>query len=800
MKNYLFLILVSINFFAFGQEQPPDDLSGNDLRQWLKTNWYTGKFSNQGYNGARFAMYSNIDKEADGKVYCVYTGFNQNSAETTFLNPINAEHTIPQSWFDSNEPMKSDIFHLYPSHGSVNSARSNKPFNEVDDNTTNTWYTGNANGISTSSSIPTTGIDNYSENRTDSFEPREDHKGDVARAAFYFFTMYDISATSGKTLNSVILNNNIDILYEWHINDPADDREKQRNERIEDVQGNRNPYIDYPDLACKAWGFNCSNTPSPSITLQQSITSFDITSINGQSKSQNYEIVGQDMVGNLTVTASSHFKISADDQSFVNSLTISPNSGDINTTIFIRFQPTGSAEGIITGNISHSAANLTSVNLVVSGEVQEIITPQLIITETLADFGVVTFGSVSQSQKYLVRGENLMQALNITVSDHFQVSLDDETFDQQLTIQQVNGTFTDEVFVRFEPKANLNTAVLGTIIHSYELEDVVIDLIGAELNENIATGITVEEELNDFGKVLLGETSDVQTYVVSGGQMTGDLNISASEGFQVSKDGNTFTESLTISRSGDLVNQTVVYAQFKPVGSTLADISGTLTHSASGYENVDLRVSGTSYEIVIIAPKISFDLDEVLLTDFTSQTVYIVSDAEVTEALNLSLVLANASNISYGTNGFITEPPIVNGLLNLTMPFGQDSIPIIFVFNTNFDPTKTFDIDLSILSGQGFGLGENSKLSLKYDKGSTILSIWSKTTPFYPNPAIDVIYLYPQLNIGKIEISDLSGKIVNFFFDEDQHMLKLPELKSGIYLMKYIIGTNHFTHKLLITN
>ncbi|MFT7231708.1 MAG: hypothetical protein ACI8TA_000918, partial [Cyclobacteriaceae bacterium] len=161
MKNYLFLILVSINFFAFGQEQPPDDLSGNDLRQWLKTNWYTGKFSNQGYNGARFAMYSNIDKEADGKVYCVYTGFNQNSAETTFLNPINAEHTIPQSWFDSNEPMKSDIFHLYPSHGSVNSARSNKPFNEVDDNTTNTWYTGNANGISTSSSIPTTGIDNY---------------------------------------------------------------------------------------------------------------------------------------------------------------------------------------------------------------------------------------------------------------------------------------------------------------------------------------------------------------------------------------------------------------------------------------------------------------------------------------------------------------------------------------------------------------------------------------------------------------------------------------------------------------
>ena len=79
-------------------------------------------------------MYSFIDVDSDGMVTGVYSGFKQEGRNTTFLDPINAEHTIPQSWFDKKLPMKSGLHHLFPAHKDVNSARSDFPFGEIDDN------------------------------------------------------------------------------------------------------------------------------------------------------------------------------------------------------------------------------------------------------------------------------------------------------------------------------------------------------------------------------------------------------------------------------------------------------------------------------------------------------------------------------------------------------------------------------------------------------------------------------------------------------------------------------------------
>ncbi|MEQ8240448.1 MAG: endonuclease, partial [Cyclobacteriaceae bacterium] len=196
MKKTVVLTFLQILFItlAFGQSAPPDDLSGNDLKTWLKDNWYTGKFQDQGYNAARTAMYSTIDKRQDGRVYGVYSGFSQESQSTTYLNPINAEHSIPQSFFSENAPMKSDIMHLFPTHQNVNSARGSNPFDDITDSQTDTWYGNDQSGLSSSSSIPQSNIDDYSERTSNAFEPREDHKGDLARVIFYFFTVYDLSS------------------------------------------------------------------------------------------------------------------------------------------------------------------------------------------------------------------------------------------------------------------------------------------------------------------------------------------------------------------------------------------------------------------------------------------------------------------------------------------------------------------------------------------------------------------------------------------------------------------------------
>jgi len=249
MKVLITFLLLSFGLSIYAAPPVvPENLSDDTLRNWLKQNWYVGLHHDLGYKSARKAMYSFIDVNSDGKVTGVYTGIKKTAKNTTFLNPINAEHTIPQSWFNKRHPMKSDIHHLFPTHKDVNSARGSLPFDEIDDDLTDNWYVKGGSGIVKSLDIPSTNIDSYSERIVNkSFEPREDHKGNLARAVYYFYTMYpneagDISKIADK-----------DILFQWHINDPVDVAERTRNDRIEERQGNRNPYIDHPNLVARAW-------------------------------------------------------------------------------------------------------------------------------------------------------------------------------------------------------------------------------------------------------------------------------------------------------------------------------------------------------------------------------------------------------------------------------------------------------------------------------------------------------------------------------------------------------------------
>ncbi|MEM7162195.1 MAG: endonuclease [Bacteroidota bacterium] len=226
---------------------PPDGLSGQNLRDWLKANWFDSHHSSVGYNAARQAMYSDIDNEA-GRVYCVYSGFNQAASFTTFLNPINAEHTVPQQLFDGNEPMRSDVHHVFPTHMDVNSARGSLPFGENDDNLTDNWYIGDDSDLFNISNVPTSDIDLYSERDINiRFEPREDHKGDVARAVFYFYTMYPDEVGAISELGSLTT------LHQWHLQDLPDSKEILRNEKIQELQGNFNPYVSMPELVSLAW-------------------------------------------------------------------------------------------------------------------------------------------------------------------------------------------------------------------------------------------------------------------------------------------------------------------------------------------------------------------------------------------------------------------------------------------------------------------------------------------------------------------------------------------------------------------
>jgi deoxyribonuclease I len=142
---------------------------------------------------------------------------------------FNTEHVVPQSWFDGNEPMRGDLHHLFACEPGCNSMRSNFPYNDFP---------------SYSPEFETEGIRTGCGMAEDGrFEP-EYGKGIVARAVFYFSLRYK---------GVIRLKDKLDfgLLLKWHEVHPVTLYEKHRNAAIQELQGNRNPFIDFPDLADK---------------------------------------------------------------------------------------------------------------------------------------------------------------------------------------------------------------------------------------------------------------------------------------------------------------------------------------------------------------------------------------------------------------------------------------------------------------------------------------------------------------------------------------------------------------------
>jgi len=212
-------------------------LEGQALIDYLKQNYTPTQ--TMGYNVARDIMYSEIDN-VNGDLSGVYTGYtitldpNQDPSTDAYNKGINAEHTWPQSMGAGTEPAKSDMHHLFPTKSNVNSARNNDPLAEIDDNLTDTWYYLDQS----QSTIPTSNMDLYAENYGSSaFEPREQHKGDAARAVFYFVAIYQ--SVADQAYYDLQKND----LYNWHYQDQVSSKELNRSSSIATYQGNQNPFV-----------------------------------------------------------------------------------------------------------------------------------------------------------------------------------------------------------------------------------------------------------------------------------------------------------------------------------------------------------------------------------------------------------------------------------------------------------------------------------------------------------------------------------------------------------------------------
>jgi len=228
--------------------------------------------------------YQTTDVKPNGKVWDMYSDIPDGTPpyEFTFVSDqcgnygaegdcYNREHSWPKSWFNDVLPMNTDLFHVVPSDGYVNGQRGNYPYGEV---SIPSW---------TSQNGTKKGPNTYPGYSGTVFEPIDAYKGDFARIYFYMSTRYlgeDSTWPGSPMVNGAQLEEwALDMMMDWHAQDPVSQKEIDRNNTVYVIQNNRNPFVDHPSYADLIWGevLPLPDIPSDLVSSNISDTALDLS-------------------------------------------------------------------------------------------------------------------------------------------------------------------------------------------------------------------------------------------------------------------------------------------------------------------------------------------------------------------------------------------------------------------------------------------------------------------------------------------------------------------------------------------
>lgn len=276
----------------------------------LPTYWQYSDVYPELYNGSKrwWDMYSDA-------IYLIKAG--QTGKSSFSANKMQREHSVPKSWWKQNgsveyTPAYSDMWNLYPSDGAANQAKLNYPLGPVQSASYN-------NGVTKVGTTPS----GFGGGSAYVFEPGDEYKGDFARAFFYMATVYDdinwvINYMFQKNDYPTLRDWAIDMLLDWSRHDPVSQKEIDRNNVVEQYQGNRNPFVDFPGLAEYIWGTRTTETfyvddqedidPTPPSTGDPEITqpvngeALDFGDVAvGRTETRVLQIVGKNLTSPLSV-------------------------------------------------------------------------------------------------------------------------------------------------------------------------------------------------------------------------------------------------------------------------------------------------------------------------------------------------------------------------------------------------------------------------------------------------------------------------------------------------------------------
>ncbi len=213
------------------------------------------------YNACSFTP-EDLGEYSEGMLSCVH---------------FQKEHTFPAAWFNGRNmnagfcakrcEAYSDLFNVYPADAKANNLRRDNPYGVVNRDGAATLFSAGA-ALGYNVYEPPYATMTMPRSQKTAFEPLDEFKGDIARNYFYMATRYmHEDATWPTTWDSTPMFNRsqprewaLAMLLEWHFSDPVSEKEIWRNNAIYGIQGNRNPYIDHPELVTLVWGNDSAHT------------------------------------------------------------------------------------------------------------------------------------------------------------------------------------------------------------------------------------------------------------------------------------------------------------------------------------------------------------------------------------------------------------------------------------------------------------------------------------------------------------------------------------------------------------
>lgn len=474
---------------------------------------------------------------------------------------VNREHSFPKSWWGGSKANQySDLFHLYPTDGYVNNQRSNYPFGEC----ANGKYLA-TNG--TNKPLGKLGASTFSGYTGTVFEPDDEYKGDFARTYFGLAASYNNvikSWTSGNG-SAMMAGNNypvfndwaIELLLKWHRLDPVSEKETNRNDAMYSKQGNRNPFIDHPEMVEYIWGnkkdqkWSSTATATPSLVTPTAGNPVDFGTVaRNTTSTQAVEVKGVNLTQNLTVSVTgTGFSCATS--------TLTATAVNNGTTLNVAFSSPATAQqstGTLTLSSSEVSVTVTLKAQTITG------IPALPATEVTTSSFQANWTSMGDATTYELR---LFEDDGATAVKGFPVN-----------VNAASGTY-------------LVTGLNPSTTYYYQLASATLTSNAVEVTTLDPTRVISIQTSGDFIiDAARGKASPVLEAQVYTEYVEEDVDLTVTGNFELSLNKLQWAQQLTIDPDGE-----TFYIRLKST-ATEGTFEGLLSASTATLDGADVEVTG----------------------------------------------------------------------------------------------------------------------------------------------------------------------------------------------------------------